>query len=250
MRLTIASSKIKKGNLVLINNATYQRETLSERPIPHPLSIIGWWFSCFRMTNREFAIYSCTPEQHKIHSKSLFCDNPTIEPYCILLPLPHITRKSQTLYCFSTARYICIWASETFQLTFQIHIWFWLYDVIPRDFEKQILPKIYRRLILLSARLLSKGRSITTSRSWFVGGHRSWCGPCIDLCIRHWRKNMNVRYFFESQTDLECVYLLNMTVRAICAFKFKFFYKIHKICKCTWRHVRRRLISNDCISRK
>ena len=37
MRLKIAYSKIKKGNLVLINNATYQRETLSERPIRQPL---------------------------------------------------------------------------------------------------------------------------------------------------------------------------------------------------------------------
>ena len=37
MRLTIAYSKIKKGNLVLINNDTYQRETLSERPIRQPL---------------------------------------------------------------------------------------------------------------------------------------------------------------------------------------------------------------------
>ena len=37
MRLTIAYSKIKKRNLVLINNATYQRETLSERPIRQPL---------------------------------------------------------------------------------------------------------------------------------------------------------------------------------------------------------------------
>ena len=38
MRLTIAYSKIKKKrNLVLINNATYQRETLSERPIRQPL---------------------------------------------------------------------------------------------------------------------------------------------------------------------------------------------------------------------
>ena len=39
MRLTIAYSKIKKRNLVLINNATYQRETLSERPIRQPLRI-------------------------------------------------------------------------------------------------------------------------------------------------------------------------------------------------------------------
>ena len=38
MRLTSAYSKIKKRNLVLINNATYQRETLSERPIRQPLS--------------------------------------------------------------------------------------------------------------------------------------------------------------------------------------------------------------------
>ena len=39
MRLTIAYSKIKKRNLVLINNDTYQRETLSERPIRQPLSL-------------------------------------------------------------------------------------------------------------------------------------------------------------------------------------------------------------------
>ena len=38
MRLTIAYSKIKKQNLVLINNDTHQRETLSERPIRPPLT--------------------------------------------------------------------------------------------------------------------------------------------------------------------------------------------------------------------
>ena len=38
MRLKIASSKIKKRNLVLINNDTYQKETLSERPIRQPLT--------------------------------------------------------------------------------------------------------------------------------------------------------------------------------------------------------------------
>ena len=38
MRLTIAYSKIKKRNLVSINNDTYQRETLSERPIRQPLN--------------------------------------------------------------------------------------------------------------------------------------------------------------------------------------------------------------------
>ena len=41
MRLTIAYSKIKKRNLVLINNVTYQRETLSERPIRQPLNTDG-----------------------------------------------------------------------------------------------------------------------------------------------------------------------------------------------------------------
>ena len=39
MRLTIAYSKIKKQNLVLINNDTYQRETFSERPIRQPLKL-------------------------------------------------------------------------------------------------------------------------------------------------------------------------------------------------------------------
>ena len=38
MRLTIAYSKIKKRNLVLINNDTHQRETVSERPVRPPLS--------------------------------------------------------------------------------------------------------------------------------------------------------------------------------------------------------------------
>ena len=38
MRLTIAYSKIKKRNLVLIINDTYQRETLADRPIRQPLS--------------------------------------------------------------------------------------------------------------------------------------------------------------------------------------------------------------------
>ena len=40
MRLTITYSKIKKRNLVLINNGTYQRETLSERPIRQPLTLV------------------------------------------------------------------------------------------------------------------------------------------------------------------------------------------------------------------
>ena len=37
MRLTVAYSKIKKQNLVLINNDKHQRETVSERPIQPPL---------------------------------------------------------------------------------------------------------------------------------------------------------------------------------------------------------------------
>ena len=39
MRLTIAHSKIKKRNILLINNDTYQRETLSGRPIRQPLRL-------------------------------------------------------------------------------------------------------------------------------------------------------------------------------------------------------------------
>ena len=41
MRLTIAYSKIKKQNLLLINNDTHQRETLSEQPIRPPLKDIS-----------------------------------------------------------------------------------------------------------------------------------------------------------------------------------------------------------------
>ena len=42
MRLTIAYSKIKKKrNLVLITNVTYQRDTLSERPIRQPLNMMN-----------------------------------------------------------------------------------------------------------------------------------------------------------------------------------------------------------------
>ena len=40
MRSTTAYSKIKKQNLVLINSDTYQRETLSERPIRQPLKVL------------------------------------------------------------------------------------------------------------------------------------------------------------------------------------------------------------------
>ena len=40
MHLTIAYSKIKKRNLVLINKATYQRETLSDQPIRQPLRVV------------------------------------------------------------------------------------------------------------------------------------------------------------------------------------------------------------------
>ena len=41
MRLTIAYFETKKRKLVLVNNDTYQRETLSERPIRQPLSDQG-----------------------------------------------------------------------------------------------------------------------------------------------------------------------------------------------------------------
>ena len=41
MRLTIAYSKIKKRNLVLIDNDTHQRETVSEQPIRPPLKSLN-----------------------------------------------------------------------------------------------------------------------------------------------------------------------------------------------------------------
>ena len=51
MRLTIAYSKIKMRNLVLINNDTHQRETLSERPIRPPLTLLV--FICIRNISCE-----------------------------------------------------------------------------------------------------------------------------------------------------------------------------------------------------
>ena len=43
MCLIIAYSKIKKQNLVLTNNDTHQRETLSEQPIRLPLKPYREW---------------------------------------------------------------------------------------------------------------------------------------------------------------------------------------------------------------
>ena len=51
------NSKIKKRNLVLINNATYKRKTLSERPIRQPLSHNDYQASPF---------FSSTCSQHKV----------------------------------------------------------------------------------------------------------------------------------------------------------------------------------------
>ena len=58
MRLTIAYSKIKKRNLVLINNATYQIETLSERPIRQPLTIfrVAVFLVIFRHFQRQIVV--------------------------------------------------------------------------------------------------------------------------------------------------------------------------------------------------
>ena len=64
MRLTIAYSKIKKRSLVLINNDTYQRETLSERPIQQPLN-------------------SVTKELHLKLKLNMFCAQPQTYRYCL-----------------------------------------------------------------------------------------------------------------------------------------------------------------------
>ena len=60
MRLTIAYSKIKKRNLVLINNDTHQRETVSERPIRPPLKPFKY---------KEYNIYVLIIMQHKEYIK-------------------------------------------------------------------------------------------------------------------------------------------------------------------------------------
>ena len=64
MRLTIAYSKIKKRNLVLINNATYQRETLSERPIRQPLKITHLAWKRKRSSKKKVKDKEATPEHN------------------------------------------------------------------------------------------------------------------------------------------------------------------------------------------
>ena len=54
MGLTIAYSKIKKRNLVLINNDTYQRETVSERPIRPPLMLSAHWLQFTSRSGQHF----------------------------------------------------------------------------------------------------------------------------------------------------------------------------------------------------
>ena len=57
MRLTIAYFKIKKRNLVLIHNATYQKKNpLSERPIRQPL--IKRDEPCTNQRNISYILYT------------------------------------------------------------------------------------------------------------------------------------------------------------------------------------------------
>ena len=69
MRLTIAYSKIKKRNLVLINNDTHQRETVSERPIRPPLRYVSLRFLIWgvrNFTDTHLSIYLCTVSQRTL----------------------------------------------------------------------------------------------------------------------------------------------------------------------------------------
>ena len=61
MRLTIAYSKIKKRNLVLINNDTYQRETLSEQPIRQLLNLEEVFYLLQNMAPNSKAIDNVAP---------------------------------------------------------------------------------------------------------------------------------------------------------------------------------------------
>ena len=60
MRLQLLILKYKKWNLVLINNVTHQRETLSERPIRLPLNT-------FNTTGYDYSkVGYCTRYRHLI----------------------------------------------------------------------------------------------------------------------------------------------------------------------------------------
>ena len=64
MRLTIAYSKIKKRNLVLINNDAHKRETLSERLIGQPLS---WNENWCAIDNHDYMCPICAKELLDLH---------------------------------------------------------------------------------------------------------------------------------------------------------------------------------------
>ena len=99
MRLTIAYSKIKKRNLVLINNATYQRETLSERPIRQPLKVLGCSIhseegDLYREINTSFT------EWHHRHSTTIQfqghpakCSGITVKLLCLFHQFLFVTKN-------------------------------------------------------------------------------------------------------------------------------------------------------------
>ena len=95
MRLTIAYSKIKKRNLVLINNDTYQRETLSERPIRQPLRTLTFFLVL------DMAYFTCCYYRSKLwkegsKGEKIFCRSSLIF-WFILLALT-LSRQKQTYF--------------------------------------------------------------------------------------------------------------------------------------------------------
>ena len=91
MRLTIAYSKIKKRNLVLINNDTHQRETLSDRPIRPPLKS-----ACVK------AIWDLFPQNERQVTKIHFQDMTRFKMvYYMSWLLPYL--RSKTIFTLSNS---------------------------------------------------------------------------------------------------------------------------------------------------
>ena len=114
MRLTIAYSKINKRNLVLINNDTHQRETLSERPIRPPLNPRLHQSAAPRKPRSSQWLCSWTPSQ------GLGLWTPSVEA-SIAASRSNVESPRKFYIMFNALRQQEIWACRNFFENFRKH---------------------------------------------------------------------------------------------------------------------------------
>ena len=136
MCLTIAYSKIKKQNLVLINNGTYQRETLSERPIRQPLNLkvcSSQWYKKPHFTQNVTCSLFCG-SQHKCRSDTITVLRATRRLFFSL--------GSQNSFCISVVETSGFWLSKEI---IQVETW---QKIVPESAVDTRASKIWTCLFL------------------------------------------------------------------------------------------------------